>query len=158
MISTAKTRFILAATCLVAASLAYPAMAKTTATTHGISKTTFVSNCSDMGGEVIDGGGDHAGCDLPSGTSVVCSFEPADSDVQVGVCEVTTRLARTDFRHLLETQGMSLNVGQVPESLTSTGSESAPGAVGGVAGGKGAYAGGADAGPSSMGDGGPAIK
>ena len=34
----------------------------------------------------------------------------------------------------------------------------APGAVGGVAGGKGAYAGGADAGPSSMGDGGPAIK
>ena len=160
MISTVTTRLILAVACLAGASLAQPALAKTTSAVHGISKDTFVDNCNGMGGEVIDNGGAHAGCDLPSGTSVVCSFEPADSNIQGGVCEVESpRVARTDLRHLLDIGNMSTD-GGVPESLTSNGGGSGASAVASPAGpsGKGSYAGGAGGSPSTLGDGGPAIK
>ena len=161
MISTAKTRFILAAACLAAASLAGPALAETKSTVHGISKGQFIANCESMNGEVVDNGGANAGCNLQSGTSVVCSFEPPESDQQYGSCDVHTRLAQVDLRGLIGAPDR-MSVGTlVPESLTSSGSESVPGMVGGVSvnpGGKGAYLGGAGAGPSSMGDGGPVIK
>lgn len=158
MIPTAKHRLTLAAACLAALALPVPTMAETRDTVHNITKAAFISNCNEMAGEVVDAGGDEAGCNLQSGTSVVCTFEPANSDHPGGVCEVATRVARADLRHLLGGGGQTMTTGQVPESLTSSGSESSPGVVGGTSGGgKGVYVGGAGAGASSMGDGGPAI-
>lgn len=155
MTPLAKARLLLVA-CL-AVGIAGPAFAETKSTVHEITKATFVSNCQDMGGEVIDNGGTHAGCDLPSGTSVVCSFEPADSDLQGGVCESETRVARTELKNLLDLPGMS--VGAVPESLTSTSSsDGAPASAGPTQSGKGSYAGGAGFGSPAVGDGGPVVK
>lgn len=157
MISTARMRSILAATCLVAASLAGPALAETKSTTHGLSKAQFIGNCNSLQGEVVDNGGANAGCNLKSGASVVCSFEPADSSEQYGSCDVHTRLANLDLKGLIGAPDR-MTVGTVPQSLTS--SDSSPGSFDpGVSGsGKGQYAGGAGGSPGLMGDGGPAIK
>lgn len=157
MISLHMTRSLLAVASLAIVGLAGPSLAATKSTMHALSKAQFIGNCNSLQGEVVDNGGDHAGCNLKSGTSVVCSFEPADSSEQYGSCDVHTRLANLDLRGLIGAPDR-ISVGTtVPQSLTS--SESNPGSFdpGVSGGGKGQHAGGAGGSPGTMGDGGPQI-
>jgi hypothetical protein len=95
------------------------ALAETKAVLHDISQATFVANCEDMGGNAIEGES-FASCELPSGTEATCSFEPADSPIQNGLCEVNTRVASVPLKHLLGDVplGMNPDAGP-PESLIS---------------------------------------
>ena len=100
------------------------ALAETRSAPHDLDKATFAKNCTEMGGEFIDGGSTHAGCNLPSGTEVVCSFA-GPGDPKGGVCEAETRVASTSLKDLL---GVIPNrVGPtVGTSLSESGTENAP--------------------------------
>lgn len=149
MISTAKTRSVHLLAALSFFVLTGAAAAKQVDIT--ISQGTFKSRCQEMGGTYTDHGGGKATCRLPNGQWATCDF-------LLNYCETSQREPSfLDGSVLPDRMTDSLP----PESLTSSGSESAPGMVSGGTGsgsGKGAYAGGAGGGSSTLGGGGPTIK
>jgi hypothetical protein len=141
-----RTAIRLAAIAALATACWTPAaLAETKTALHDINMETFVDNCEDMGGTAIEGE-TVAGCDLPSGTQVVCTFQAGETG---GLCEVDSRVASTSIKELLGGVLPNLVMGG---SLTSNsdGGGSAPGGGGGGTvggGGKGDHAAGAGGGP-----------
>jgi hypothetical protein len=177
-----RTAIRLAAIAALATACWTPAaLAETKAVIHDINMETFVDNCEDMGGTAIEGES-FAGCDLPSGTSVVCSFEPGGATG--GLCEAETRVASTSLKELLggvlpnlSVGGNSLSSGSssstnsgdsggsttVSSTSNSDGGGNSPGGGGGgdTGGGKGDHAASSDPGPSTVSAGedpGPVVK
>ena len=161
MISTAKTRSLLVAASFAAITLAGVAPTLAVPPGGGIFRLTaaqFVSNCQAMGGTtspVSSAAGTSIRCVLPSGLTVDCSFSGDQA-----VCQWSRATPVNSLKDLLGDSPQSMNPDSPPpESLTSSGSETSPGVVGGGTGsGKGAYAGGAGDGSSTLGGGGPVVK